>query len=196
MANVGLAFASNGSAANDIAEFIISIVCFIGGIILIYGLFVIGYLICSAICEFYKKLNIAGKIVIFGIPSVSLIIGAIYGIVLCISSMSNTDFYIYLTIFGIITYFSLACVGWCDNSSIKKREGKIALICRIIFVMPYLPIIYLIKYVKEFFGFAFIKNYIPNWSADIFTVSGEEKRKQYEKEMRKYYRECMKKAGK
>lgn len=124
-----------------------------------------------AIETVWNKLNSFGRALIFGTPLLAASYGLFYWlfyIVIPYFAKYETARIVLFSILGLVAYLACFGIGWKRDLFSKcelgiKRKGKFALIARIIAILPFSPIVYLIYYIKEVFGALFITNYKAVW---------------------------------
>lgn len=120
----------------------------------------------------WKNLNSFGRAVFFGGPMLiaayflfSFIFYTIVPFYLA-NEIVRIISYIFL---GIVVYLSLIEIGWCEGNFKVKNLGVIPLIARIIFLLPYMPVLYIGFYIKQIFCKAFISNSYVSWNPHFIT---------------------------
>lgn len=172
----------------------VELICTLIGLCIIYfvGLYVLAGVIAliGAICEGIEKawetLNSFGRAVFFGTPMLVVAYFVFYFIFYTAipfyleNEIARIISYIVL---GVLAYFSLLGIGWRYGDLKIKNVGVIPLIARIIFLLPYLPLLYVGFYVKQFFCKAFIRNSRICWNPHFITL---ESRNTYKVDGRTY----------
>ena len=138
-----------------------------------YGIMIIG-LVCEGIIKAWEKLNSFGRAVFFGTP----ILIAVYFLFTFIF-YTAVPFYleneiariISYDVFGIIGYLALIPVGWNYDFRIfsVKNGGILPFVARLVFLLPYLPILYLGFYFKQVFCKLFMTGYNAKWNPHFIT---------------------------
>lgn len=131
------------------------------------------YYICVGIKIAWENLNSFGRAVFFGTP---MLVAAYF--VFYFIFYTAIPFYlenevariISYIVLGVVAYFSLLGIGWCYGNLKIKNEGVIPLIARIIFLLPYLPLLYVGFYAKQIFCKAFISNNNICWNPHFITL--------------------------
>lgn len=151
---------------------------FVGACAVLYG---VGVAIQAA----WKKLNSLGRAVFFGIPllvAVYFIFFFIFYILIPFFLVNEVERIFCLSVFGFIAYFGLYFIGWCESKydtqskcmRSPKRLGVLPLIARIIFLLPYMPVLYVGFYIKQIFCKAFISDSQVCWVPHFITIKPEE----------------------
>lgn len=147
------------------------------------GTYVLGYVlaaviaiigcICEGIEKAWENLNSFGRAVFFGTPMLVVAYFVFHFIFYTV-----IPFYLENEIVRIISYivlaaaayFSLLGIGWRYGDLKIKNVGVIPLITRIIFLLPYLPLLYVGFYAKQIFCKAFIRNSRICWNPRFITL--------------------------
>lgn len=159
---------------------LINLVLFIIGLVFLY---IVGIQILAGIIslfvilyEFLKtcweKFNSFGKIIFFGTPvliATYFVFSFIFYTAIPYIAANEYLIDIFLIILCIGTYFSCAIIGWNGGNIHCKNYGIIPLIARIIFLLPAMPIIYPLYYLKQVFCKAFISNSCFIWNPHFIT---------------------------
>lgn len=162
----------------------VELVCTLIGLVILYfvGLYVLASVIAliGAICEGIEKawetLNSFGRAVFFGTPMLVVayfVFHFIFYTAIPFYLENEIVRIISYIVLGALAYFSLLGIGWRYGDLKIKNVGVIPLIARIIFLLPYLPLLYVGFYVKQIFCKAFIRNSRICWNPHFITLESK-----------------------
>lgn len=207
LALAGMSFASeNAGAADALASFIFVIfilgalyaavpACLAGIAAIIEGLYEFFAEMCRKVCHLWRIFNSFARILFFGVPLTVVSYFVFYGLfyyvfpffihsVFPFIAYEIIPFFVYNVvgnvILGVVAYLLLMFLGW--KYGFAKKKGVVALIARILVLLPVLPVIYFGYYFCQFFKLMFIKDAKCNFLPTIVRYSENDKQYVFEQE--------------